>query len=1667
LGGTGSDGKAVTAAEIIDSATGETRVIANPGLTPRSSATATLLTDGTVFLAGGLAPNGQPLASAELWNPRIEQVNQVAGTLATARSGQRASLLPNGDVLVWGGRDAQGLPVGTAELYDPSSKAFAVISPDDSRLPASHSSSGVPSIDASLPAADALQVPVNTRVVLRLSSPLALGPGASNAISLVGPAGAVSGKAVAAEGGKLLFFTPAIDLLPGATYTTFLQGAIDISGQSFPFSTSSFSTETIQVQPSPTALPAASNGKGPSARPSRSTTVSPTIATLTTAEASPSSTSTPQQAKSPGQKTTQSADQDAGPEDWVPGERNRHGRWRVLGLPGDPVLETAARSPLTAPVGLTAIAGEVLRYNGRPISGVAVNMDGKSGVTDSRGRFLLSGLTPGVGQLELDGTGVLAHGRHYTKHFIREKLIAGATTVVPYPIYLPRVDPATEVSIPSPITKEIVLTDSEIPGLEVHIPKGVVLREYNGKIVRKVSITPIPLDRPPYPTPASFAVYFTLQPGGAFLDAPADKAIRVIYPNYQGAPPGTRLDFWNYDPEKGWQVYGQGTVTTDGKQVVPDANVGFRQIISFGMGLGPGNAPPASAPPVNGCVQGGDPVDCATGLFLHTETDLAIRDTIPISVTRTYRQNDPMSRSFGIGTNLSYNMWLYTPATATVPPEVDLILSDGSRVPYFLRSGTSLANAVWTQISTPSAFYGSLLTSFNHGSGAEGFTITLRDQTVLTFAPHAPNGILSVTDRNGNAITFTVTNATTGGTITRVTSPSGRYIQFFYDSAGRINQATDNIGRSVFYTYDAGGRLASVKDPAGNTESYGYDDSDRMATVTDKRGNVMVTNQYDSNGRVSQQTLADGAIWRFAYLLDETGNVTQTTVTDPRGVERQDNFNSDGYLTQEVRAVGRPEQQTISVQRDADNQVLSFTDALGRATQLSRDGFGNVTGITRLAGTPNALTDTFTYDSTYQQLTGYTDPLGHGTTLGLDALGNVTSVTDSLGHAVQIGNDSLGRPTAFTNALGKVTQITYNLGDLSAVTDPLGRTLSIFTDAVGRITGVSDPLGHITQYSYDAMDNVVQIKDAKGGITSLSYDQNQNLLSVEGPRNVGTYSFAYDSRNRVHTYTDPLELIATYNYDGMGNLTSKIDRKSQTTSYAYDGLDRLQTVTYADTSTITITWDAGNRPTLVADSANGTITRQYDGLDRMTEEVSPQGQVDYQYDAASRRTLLTVSGLPAIGYQYDSANRLTQIAQATTTVGLGYDAANRRTSVTLPNGVVESNSFDDADELIGINYDHGTTHLGDLTYAYDQAGRRASESGSLASLVSPSTVSSATYDANNRLTNWNGIPLTYDANGNLSSYGPSSYTWNTRDQLIGTSDGGGAFGYDAFGRRTSQTVTGVTVPYLYDGGNPATISGYMLLNGLGIDERFAETSPAGTSSYLSDALGSTIGVTDASGSMVGSYSYAPYGRTASSGSVGTPFEYTGRENDGATDLYYYRARYYISELSRFISEDPLGFGGGMNFYTYVGDEPINNVDPLGLCQQCAKPPALPYGASVKTNIQEIQMDRAFAGPALIFAFYNLVRNDGPWDYKQQNTYPQQYDAAGNFNYGATGAAAGFSTPVLLRAAGYAQIEAGTSTRAWAGIFGPFGGPPYGDDPADQAEIKAGIAYYECLASGGQ
>lgn len=118
--------------------------------------------------------------------------------------------------------------------------------------------------------------------------------------------------------------------------------------------------------------------------------------------------------------------------------------------------------------------------------------------------------------------------------------------------------------------------------------------------------------------------------------------------------------------------------------------------------------------------------------------------------------------------------------------------------------------------------------------------------------------------------------------------------------------------------------------------------------------------------------------------------------------------------------------------------------------------------------------------------------------------------------------------------------------------------------------------------------------------------------------------------------------------------------------------------------------------------------------------------------------------------------------------------------------------------------------------------------------------------------------------------------------------------------------------------------------GDGIDEPLAMTGAGGTYFYQADGLASITSLTDGSGQLAASFVYDSFGKlTASTGTVTNPFQYTGREFDTETGLYYYRARHYDSTSGRFLSEDPEAFAAGINFYSYVQNRPIVLTDPLG------------------------------------------------------------------------------------------------------------------------------------------
>jgi RHS repeat-associated protein len=818
-------------------------------------------------------------------------------------------------------------------------------------------------------------------------------------------------------------------------------------------------------------------------------------------------------------------------------------------------------------------------------------------------------------------------------------------------------------------------------------------------------------------------------------------------------------------------------------------------------------------------------------------------------------------------------------------------------------------------------------------------------------------------------------------------TPSGRWLKFTYDGSNRVTQAQDSLGRVVRYAYGAGthcdGYLQQVTDPDGLTRTYSYPASGtcRLASMTDGKTNTVLANTYDpTSGKVTQQTFADASTQTIAYNPTPTPSpaATVVVVTGPGPQYHKLTLNNSGYTTSETFGTGS-EAQTYSYQRDPTSQlVTSTTDALSRQTEFDYDSLGNVIAIKRhtstaTTGTPaGILQTTITYDPAYSQPTSITDARGHTTRFGYDIRGNLHTILDPLGQQTSLTYDAAGQPVSISDPQGNTTHLRYERATLVEVIDPLNRVARRFTDGGGRVVSTTNALGQTSQSTYDLLNRVTKVTDALGHLTSFGYDDNGNLTSLTDALNHAT-SYSYDDLNRVTSRTDPLTRSDTYTYcnsgdaDGctfVGELKSVTDRRGNVTLYNYDSLLRRKCVAFAVTagtnpcapttyeSYVQYTWDPGDRLTEIADSlvttsttpcAGGAsttkITRCYDDLDRLLSEVTPQGTVSYSYHPnGGPRASMTAGSQSQVSYSYGPGDRLQQITQGTSNVAFAYDSQSRRATLTLPNGIVVSYGYDLASQLSGLTYTLGGSTLGTLSYGYDAAGQRTATTGSYARTSLPAATTSApTYNEANRLTSWNGTTISYDNAGNLTNDGTKTYTWDARGRLTGIS-GGTTFAYAA-GRRTNRTFapSGTPTPtaYLYDGANPVQEQGASgnadLLTG-GLDEYFQRTDSAGARSILSDTLGSTLALADATPTTQTTYTYEPFGATTSSGTASSnPFQFTGRENDGTTTgLYYYRARYYHPTWQRFISEDPLWFAAGdTNLYAYVSNAPVQFSDPTG------------------------------------------------------------------------------------------------------------------------------------------
>jgi RHS repeat-associated protein len=412
----------------------------------------------------------------------------------------------------------------------------------------------------------------------------------------------------------------------------------------------------------------------------------------------------------------------------------------------------------------------------------------------------------------------------------------------------------------------------------------------------------------------------------------------------------------------------------------------------------------------------------------------------------------------------------------------------------------------------------------------------------------------------------------------------------------------------------------------------------------------------------------------------------------------------------------------------------------------------------------------------------------------------------------------------------------------------------------------------------------------------------------------------------------------SYAFDSLGRTSQIVESggAGSTTTYAYDSLGRVWNVNDSGSGLTSYAYDFWGRTTGVSEPGGVTRTATFDYLGRVSQTNTSIGNNSvysrsFEYDAVGRVTSESASGSNVATYGYDERGQLVSAGKNGVTYGYQYDAAGNRT----------------------LAASGGVTRY----FAYDAANRLTSVSGAGGTMG-----------------------VSHDANGNMTQLGGDTLSWNERGQLSGVSGGGitSSFAYDAYGRRVGKSVSGVgTRSYQWSGWSARGGSGAG--GAFGRTEGLDDHQRLGGNVAVSDHLGSVVGLLDNSGQLAQQRSFDPFGQQVSStnGAV-SPYGFTGLESD-ESGLLYARNRYYSPLLGRFISEDPIGFAGGSNFYAYCGNDPVNFTDPLGLYTEDpwgwakALGGAL-YGAgemlyqASRSGVADIMMDMADNGIASLAAY---------------------------------------------------------------------------------------------------
>lgn len=757
-------------------------------------------------------------------------------------------------------------------------------------------------------------------------------------------------------------------------------------------------------------------------------------------------------------------------------------------------------------------------------------------------------------------------------------------------------------------------------------------------------------------------------------------------------------------------------------------------------------------------------------------------------------------------------------------------------------------------------------------------------------------------------------------------------------SCGALEWTRDGITNYTVYTYDYAGRVTGVQYADGYTVTNVYNSLNQLVKTSDPLG--FTTNIYNLQGLLVLSANGAGLIQSNSYdVLDR-----QQGGMDNRGVVTRLLFDGlDRVLTNIVVGVAT---NTFSF---AGNGLVSVVDGLrANTTYFTNDPMGRVLSRADANGV---------------------------TRFQLDSSGNTTNIIDAKLQNTWFQFDGFNRVTnKLDNNKLSVLQLTYDAnGQVKSRTTPQYGTISFIRDASGRVRTNVYPHDAQVVFTYDSNGRLITMTDGLG-TTASTYSPLGQLQTSGGlwPNDVVTVTYSNELRNTLTVGS----FSETYGYDNAHRLHT-INAVSGNYTYTYNsGLagssssSLIQKLSLPNAMTITNGFDAGGRfvATVLLNSNSVPFdSEQYtydaDGR-RLTETRYDNSVATYTYDgigqlktATSKEAGATTRLNEQFGYSYDKAGNLYARTNNTLVLTFNVNSVNQLSNSAYSGSLTAAGNTAQAVTSATVNGQNSALY-GDKTFAVTAGLSPANGANTFTTVVQYAAATVTNVSSVQLPTS---VSFLYDADGNLTNDGWRSFSYDDQDRLTSITIPGqcqSVFFYDGLGRRRISRDFGWNgawvltneVHYIYDGKlviqewntNNLVLASYdrgldlsgSLQGAGGAGGLLARSDIKGTIYYHSDAQGNVMALVDRYQTLEGRYLYDAYGNVI--GKWGpyvdvNRYRYASMEYLPLYGVYNSYGRYYDPNLQRFLNRDPLGESGGINLYAYVGSNPINSIDPFGMC----------------------------------------------------------------------------------------------------------------------------------------